>query len=138
MGDPDTLVIDHVFLNVEKRDEDKLNSLGKLEDAVREMICSFILTSAKRELFDQDPSLKSFGWDQFISAGDGYSKKMSVYSTRCSPVIDESPNSVQTAQKITVGNFLTNFKMELLMLAFGENATVTIFRDLTFRVTHDN
>lgn len=93
-----------------------------------------------KELFEQRPELASFGWDQFSTRGDRHSKKFCVYHTVNRPDIngnngawlrDQASIDMQEAAK----EIITQFDLEILLLTFGDDCKVTIYKDLSFETS---
>lgn len=113
--------------------------LLKIERDIQTILRNFVVNSA-RSLFDSNPTLESFGWQHVTSQGGSFEKKLGLFSSRHQPDINGEPGKHwdQTAWCQPVIDFLNMFKNELLLLSFGSNCRITINKDLTYKVEHDN
>lgn len=107
--------------------------LTELQEKTAEELKTFVLREAKT-VFESDETLTSFGWSQFTSLGDSFTKKHAVYNTRQTP--DINGNSAGGQYHSGVTEFLQQFRMEMLLMAFGNDCSVTVYNDLTCEV-HD-
>jgi hypothetical protein len=111
-----------------------IDSLNDLEDLITAQVSSFIIKASK-ELFDKVPTLVSFGWAQCMAGGGPYEKKYNVFISRHQPDINGVMTDRHAPESKAVISFLEQFNNKLLIAAFGDDCEVTIFKDLTFRVT---
>ena len=103
---------------------------------VKDLITGFFIEEVKK-LFDSSTTLQSFSWEQFTAGGDRESKKYTVYSTKNTPTINGDAYNWST-EAAAVAEFLSKFKPEFLILGFGSDCKVTVFRDLSFSIVHDH
>lgn len=111
------------------------DNVNNLETSLKEMVSSFFITRA-RNLFINHPEIKSFGWEQFTSQGGTFERKFGVYSTRDTPAVN-GDEQTWSAEAQPVVEFLSVFKTELLLLAFGNDCKVTVRSDLTIEIIDD-
>lgn len=106
-----------------------------VEEQLKTLIKGAVLSRSKK-VFDENPELASFSWNQYTTGGGSYRKKVAFYTTRDKPEIND-----QTSEWLPDDNpvvaLLSSFRLEALILAFGENARITIYRDLTYDITND-
>ena len=117
--------------------------IQELSATIKKDIVSTVLNESKL-LFDKKPELVSFGWKQFTTKGGAsHTKKYSVYHTINTPDVngadgtkfnagvDQTTRELQKAVFDTVAQFDT----EMLLLAFGDDCEISVYKDLTYEVS---
>jgi hypothetical protein len=102
-----------------------------MEKPLEQLALNQVLSGAKK-VFEKDLRLDSFGWEQYTAKGSPYEAKYAVHNTRYTPVVnDEEEASPYHAHII---EFLGTLKMEVLLVAFGDNKKITLKRDGQFEL----
>ena len=111
------------------------NLLERLDKTKIDLLKIFV--TAAKVIFDNNADITSFGWQQITAYGTSYEKKFGIFTTRNSPKINAADARLFKGFQEVV-DFLAQFSTDLLVFIFGIDCSITINKDLTYKVEYDN
>ena len=113
-------------------------TVSNIKNEIKKQITNLVLEQAK-QVFERHESLTSFGWNQFTSkCGSSHTKKYSVYHTVNTPHINGNIGAYldhNTDVSKDVIETLKQFDIEHLLISFGDDSDICVYRDLTYEVS---
>lgn len=113
----------------------------KVLDDAKQILITGILEKSK-DLFDNNPELHSFGWSQFTTKlGNDAVKRFTLYVTLLTPNINGNDGKYIQSTEVNnlqdkVAKAMQGFTLEGLLMAFGDNCDICIYKDLTYELTN--